>query len=226
MGNKGNNRHIKRLASASRLRVKRKEAVYLSKPKAGRHKRDDSVALGVILREQMEGIDTAKEANKALLEGSIEVNGKVIKEFKYPVGLEDYVHIKPSNEYFKLSIGAHGSLKAEKVKGYSSRIMKVIGKYIAPSNKLMIVLHSGETREGKNEIKVNDSILLKDDKIEKVLKLEKGAECIVISGTHASETGRIKEIKQGTSTREALIEIESNSKNFETLLNNIMVIGA
>ena len=102
MGNKGNNRHIKRLASASRLKVKRKEAVYLSKPKAGRHKRDDSVALGVMLREQMEGINTARDANKALLEGSIEVNGSIIKEFKYPVGLEDYVHIKPSNEYFKL----------------------------------------------------------------------------------------------------------------------------
>ena len=75
-------------------------------------------------------------------------------------------------------------------------------------------------------VSVNDSVTIKDGKIQKIIKLEKGAKCLVIKGVHASEDGTITEIKKGTALRAATVEIEGNKGNTETLLDNIMVTGA
>ncbi len=45
MGSKGNDRHIKRLASPRYLHIERKVSAYVIKPDAGRHTLESSMAL-------------------------------------------------------------------------------------------------------------------------------------------------------------------------------------
>ncbi len=227
MGSKGNNRHIKRLASSKYIHVDRKVQPYVSKPNPGRHTLDSSISISTALKEKLAVASNAKEAKLILKSGNVQVNGKVVKDTRYPLGFGDLVHFKPSNESFAVSVGSKGVVKFEKVTGKEhAHIFKVVGKYLAKGNKDMIRLHDGTVMPSSKEVKVNDSVHVKEGKVHDVLKLQSGARCLVVKGLHASESGVIKEIKVGTALRRATVSMEGKNGLTETLLDNVMVIGA
>ncbi|MDE1768059.1 MAG: hypothetical protein KGH67_01900 [Candidatus Micrarchaeota archaeon] len=226
MGNKGNNRHIKRLAAPMYLHAERKINKYLMKPNAGRHTGDQNASISTIITEKLNVAHNAKEAKRILNAGSVEVNGKPVKDPRYPVGFGDIIHFKPIKETFAVGVDRKGTIKVSKHEGKTDQVFKVIGKYIAKGNKEMIRLHDGTILPSQKQISVNDSVTLKNGKITSVIKLEKGAKCLVVKGIHASEEGTIADIKKGTALIDATVEIHGSKGNTETLLNNIMVIGA
>lgn len=228
MGSKGNNRHIKRLAAPRYIHIERKVNAYVLKPNAGRHTLQTSIALATVIKEKLNFAQNEKEAKRILNEGSVEVNGKKIKDPRYPVGFGDIIHFKPSNEHYIIGVGSKGVIKVSKHDSSkeADRVFKVIGKYIAEGNKEMIRLYNGIILPSAKGVSVNDSVEVKDGKVHKVIKLEKGAKCLVVKGIHASEEGTISEINKGTALRAATVEIRGSKGNTETLLDNIIVIGA
>lgn len=228
MGSKGNNRHIKRLASPRYFHVERKVSAYVIKPNAGRHTAGSSIALATVLKEKLQVTDNTKNTKRAVNAGSVEVNGKVVKDFRYPLGFGDIIHFKPGHENYVVGVGRKGAISVSKAdsKEAAEQVFKVIGKYVSKGNKEMIRLYNGTVISSSKGVKVNDSVSIKDGKVKGVMKLEKGAKCLVIKGIHASESGTITEIKQGSALRGATVEIEGSSGKTETLLDNIMVVGA
>jgi ribosomal protein S4E len=105
------------------------------------------------------------------------------------------------------------------------RQIKVIGKYIGSGGRIMIRLYDGAVIEGKSEVMVNDSVNVKEGKVESVIRFAKGAKCYVIKGTHSSESGTVKDVIGGTSVRAPLVSIDSGKGSFQTLVENVMVIG-
>jgi len=226
MGSKGNDRHVKRLASPRYLHIERKVSAYVLKPNAGRHTFQSSIALATVIKEKLNFAQNSREVKRILKAGGVEVNGKVIKDERYPVGFGDILHFKPSGEKYEIGVGSKGVIKIEKYEGKGEQAQKVIGKYIAKSNKEMLRLYNGVTLPSTKGVSVNDSVVLKEGKVHKILKLEKGAKCLVIKGVHASLEGTIAEIKKGTALRDATVEIHGRNAKTETLLDNILVIGA
>ncbi|MCL4365010.1 MAG: S4 domain-containing protein [Candidatus Marsarchaeota archaeon] len=226
MGSKGNNRHIKRLAAQRYLHIERKVHAYIMKPNAGRHTLGSSIALATVIKEKLGLADTTKEAKSAIKSGSIEINGKVIRDMRYPLGFGDIVHLKSSGESYVVGVGKRGSVSVTKLQhNDSGQTFKVVGKYVAAGNKEMLRLHSGAVLQSAGGAKVNDSVKILEGKISEVVRLEKGARCLVIKGIHASENGVISDIKPGTALRSSTVEIEGEGGKTETLLDNIMVVG-
>ncbi len=226
MAGKGNKRHIKRLASSRYMAIGRKASKYVIKPMPGRHTGKRSISLMTVLKEKIMSA-TSREAGFAIKSSSIKVNGKTVKEPKYAVGFGDLIEILPTNESFRIVSGKDGRFEIEKAKGKhrSNQTFKVIGKYVGKKGKIFLKLHDGSSVGSDNSAKVNDSVVLAEKKISKVIKLEKGSKCYVVTGTHASESGTIKEITKGTLQRNPSVKIEGSSGEFETLLRNIMVVG-
>jgi small subunit ribosomal protein S4e len=225
MSNKGNNRHVKRLASSRYIKVQRKTSKYVSKQHPGRYTYETSIALITVLKEKAMVVENTAEASSALKRGAIKVNGKIVKDPRYPVGFGDIIRVEHANENYKIDVEKKGAVKVVKTGSNAERVLKVTGKYLAKGDKVMLRLYDGTTISGKSDIKVNDSVLLDGNKVSSVIKMEQGAKCFVINGAHASESGTIKEIKQGSATRDATVTIESGSSTFDTLLDNIMVLG-
>lgn len=226
MGNKGNNRHIKRIASDNYVHVERKVKKYVVKPDAGRHTGNSSIALITVLKEKLFLAKNSFEARRAIKSGEIQVNGKVVKQERYPLGFGDIIHVVPAKSEYIVTVAKYGHVDVKKMEHKTDAMpLKVIGKYIASGKKIMIRLHDGTTVPGSNDLKVNDSVTLENGKVSKHMKLEKGAKCLVVKGLHASESGTIKEIKPGTATRPATVEIEAGKGMTETLLENILVTG-
>lgn len=225
MASKGNTRHIRRLASTRYMKIERKASKYVAKPMAGRHNSKSNIALVTVLKEKMMD-STSRDVRYLLNRGDIEVNGKVVKEERYPLGFGDLVHLKPTGESYRIASGKYGVFALEKIEhGKHMQVFKVIGKYVAKGGKFSVRLHDGSVVAADNKVRVNDSVVLGGKGIEKIMSLETGRECYVINGTHASESGRIKEIKRGGMLRDPTVRIEGSSGEFETLLKNIMVTG-
>jgi len=228
MSSKGNSRHIKRLAVSSYSKVGRKTAAYLMKPRPGRHNLENSIALLVLVRDKLGFASNAKEAKRIIRTGAIEVNSKIILDEKYPIGFGDLIKLKPTGEAYSIGVGRKGVIKLEKAeKKDAARTLKVVGKHAATGNKIMVRLLDGSVMQASNDIKVNDSIVIEKKGAAKTLRFEPGAKCLVIKGTHASEIGTIKEISKGSAMRVSTVKIEgSDATVFETLADNIMIVGA
>ncbi len=226
MGNKGNDRHVKRLASPRYQHVERKVNPYIIKPNAGRHTSATSIALATVLKEKLGVVGSTKEAKIVLGSGSVEVNGKVIRDFRYPLGFGDVLKFREGNEHYRIGVGRKGVVNIEKSTATSEQVFKVIGKYVSKGNKEMIRLYNGSVVQSAKGVKVNDSVKVKDGKVSAVIKLEKGASYLVIRGVHASEGGTISEIRPGTAVRPAIVEIDGKGGKKETLLDNVMAVGA
>ncbi len=225
MASKGNTRHIRRLAATRYMKIGRKISKYVAKPLAGRHNSGSNIALVTVLKEKvMEA--TTHEIRFVMNKGEVEVNGKAVREERYPVGFGDVIHLKPTAESYKVVSGKGGTFALEKAEhGKHKQAFKVIGKYTTRKGGVEIRLHDGRTVKADNKVRVNDSVVLGKNGVEKVIGLGAGAYCYVISGTHASESGRIKEITKGTMLRNPSVRIEGSSGEFETLVRNIMVTG-
>ncbi|HUB92594.1 MAG TPA: S4 domain-containing protein [Candidatus Saccharimonadales bacterium] len=225
MASKGNTRHIKRLASSRYMKIGRKTAMYVAKPLAGRHSSRSNIALTTVLKEKLMDA-TSRDVRYLLNNREVEVNGKAVKEEKYPVGFGDMIHLRPSGESYKVVSGKGGSFALEKADhAKHKQTFKVIGKYVAKGGRILVRLHDGRSFAADNKVKVNDSVVIGKKGIEKVIPLGSGKACYVISGTHASESGKIKEIAKGSMMRDPTVRIEGSSGEFETLLRNIMVTG-
>ncbi len=218
---------MKRLAAPPYMRLKRKESKFILKPMPGRHTLNSSVALATFLREKLGVAKSSSEAKSIIISGKVEINGRVRKNQKYPIGFGDIIKLIPSDESYLVDVGKYGMFDAKKLgKGEHKRTLKVIGKYIGAGKKQMVRLNNGNVVHYDKEVKVNDSVIIEDRKISKVIKLAQGASCMVVKGVHSPETGKITEIKSGTMLRNPTVVIESKNGNFETLVENIIVTGA
>ncbi|MDE1855255.1 MAG: hypothetical protein KGH57_02985 [Candidatus Micrarchaeota archaeon] len=225
MARHGNSRHLNRLASSTYARVSRKTTKYLAKPAPGRHRLARSVALLVLLRDKLGVSANASEARKIIKSGNVEVNGRKVSKDRYPIGFGDVLVLTQTKEVYTVGVGKNGDIKLEKAKAHD-RTLKVIGKYLAPGKKVMLRLYDGSVAAGEGSTRVNDSVVVSEGKVKAVLKMVSGAKCLVMDGAHASETGIIREIKNGSATSVASVKVESQGATFETPVQNVMVVGA
>ena len=228
MARHGNSRHIKRLAASGYSKPARKASAYLAKPNPGRHALDSSVALLVLVRDKFGIASNAAEARKIIGQGKVEVNGTKVTEPWYPVGFGDTITLADSGESYSIGIAKHGTIGVEKLEGKKAwgRMLKVIGKYLAKGNSAMLRLYDGSVVRNEKGAGVNDTVVLSGNTVDKVLKFEEGAQCLVISGAHAAERGSIAGIKKGNASSPATVAVQSGSGQFETLVENVMVVGA
>ena len=222
MANKGSSGYIKRLYAPKYFAIHKKEHKYIVKQNPGRHSLQKSVALSLLVSKLGLG-GTMTETNKIIKSGMVKVNGKAIKDPKFPVGLNDSIGIESSN--YTIGISEKGQIQTAKDEGAGSQVYKVVGKYKDRGNQIMLRLHDGRAVKGKKEVSVNDSVVLSGSEMSKVLKLDAGARCKVIDGVHVGMLGTIKEtIKGNMHKQQSVIVEQKDGSNFETIVKNIIVV--
>ncbi len=223
MANKGSSGYIKRLYAPKYFDIHRKEHKYVVKQNPGRHSLQKSVALSLIIRK-LAITSTRFESDKVIKGGLVGVNGNVVKETKFPVGLNDMITVGP--ESYTIGINERGQISINKgEKSGKLQIYKIIGKYKSRGNQIMLRLHDGSAVKGKAEMNVNDSVAVSQGKISKVIKLDAGSKCEVIDGVHVGIFGTIREIGKGDMHKQKSVKVEpQKGEAFETLVRNVIVV--
>ncbi len=224
MARKGNKRHMKSLNAPRYFGIHKKASKYVIKPDAGRHTLERSIPVALFMKRL--GIaKTSGEAKKLVIGREITVNGKPISGIGYPIGLNDIVAVKATGESYSVGISGGAKVLLERMeKGADERVCKIVGKYRTKGGKLMLRLHDGTTIEGSLEGAVDDSVKIDmDNKVKRLLKLDKDSKCLVIDGMHVGARGTIAEIKKGSMHSDKSVVVEGQDGSFETRVRNIMV---
>lgn len=227
MANRGKSRHMAGLAAPIFFGIQRKHQRYVTKPNPGRHSLERSVPL-VLAVKKLGVAGTSADAAGIIKSGIVLVNNIARREPKFPVGLNDVIALK-DGKAFIAGIEKHARIMFEELKkpDYENQLFRVIGKYKSGKGVVMVRLHDGSAVKGNKDVKVNDSVIIDSKRsVKKVVALQVGAECFVISGAHVGAKGSVASIKQGTEKIEASAVIRPGSgEEFETIVKNIMITG-
>ena len=215
--------HIKRNNMGKFWPVPRKGTKYLAVPS---HNKAHAISLVIALRDVLKVVKNKKELKRMLNDKKIQINHKEIRETNYPLSLFDIITFTESKKNYKTILSKDKKLRFEEISGKESetKVFKILDKKIIPGNLVQFNLMHGKNITSKEKANVGDSMIisLKDNKIEKIVPLEKGREAFVTDGKHAGQIGKIEEIVERGGKKIAKIKSEEGKTN--VWVKNIIAI--
>ncbi len=230
MAKRGGTKHLKRIAIERSVPITTKKSyVWITQPASGPHTKKESVPLGVLLRDVLGVAQTAKEVRGILNSRLVQVNGTVRTKSDFPVGLMDIVSFPKAGTHYQIVVGSKGRLypKDASADALSKKLLKVVGKNTLPKGKIAVTLHDGRNIIADNNVFVGDTVIFDatKKKIQKVIKLEVGARCLVTEGKHAGSVAVVKEIIERKEGRGAEAKLETaDDGEFITIAEYLFVV--
>jgi small subunit ribosomal protein S4e len=221
MAGHGSAKHLKRMASGKFAGLHRKGSIFVEKPLPGPHSKKLSIPLSTLIKDSLKLADSSKQSHHLVSSGGVLVDGRKVKESKMPIGLADLVSVPVLGKTFAVGV-SKGVIKLFESKNGGVKYCRVTGKKLAGKNKIQLGLHDGRVvLTADKAIKVGDSVKITVPKqeIKQVLKLEKGAKCLIYLGRHSGIVGSLEEILPGKDVR-----LKSGGEDFITRKDYLFVI--
>ncbi|MEM4267286.1 MAG: 30S ribosomal protein S4e [Candidatus Woesearchaeota archaeon] len=189
-------RHLKRIAAPASWDIKRKALKYAIRPYPGGGKLENSLPIGIVIRDILGFAKTAREASYILNNKTVLINGKQCKEIKQAVGLMDVITFRELNKSFRVLLDKSGRLILVEIKDKThALICKIMNKKSVRGGKTQLNLINGRNiLVDKDEYKTGDAVVIENNKIVEHIPLKKGVLVFFIGGKHVGEIGRVDEI--------------------------------
>jgi len=213
--------HLKRNKMPKTWPIPRKGTKYLA---LASHSKTNSIPILFILRDILGIARTRKEARYLLFNGDLKVNNKTRKNENFPVQVFDVISLEKINKKYLLNI-VNRKFVLEEISGEMGdrKIVKILGKKILKKGATQMNLQDGQNFISKEKFSAGDSALIntKQNKIEKILVLKEGANIEIISGKHAGEKGKLKQIIN--LEKRKIYQVKLKGKEVELPLKTILV---
>jgi small subunit ribosomal protein S4e len=180
--------YLKRNKAARLLPIPRKGTKYIARARSNFR---NGVPIVIAIRDMLGFAKTSDEVKKMVKYKLIKLNGKLVEDIRETIQI---FNILESDKKYKLTVLPTQRFLLEETKD-SGRLCKVINKKIQNNGHVQLNFHDGTNIVSKEKIKVGDSVFLDfNNKITKVLNLDKGKDVFVISGKSMGLKGKIKEV--------------------------------
>ena len=223
--------HLKRLQASKNYHVAKKVSKFTVLPSSGPHAKTECIPVSVFLRDILQLAKTLAEAKIILRNEFVIVDGKVVKDYKFPLGFMDLVSLPKIKKYYRI-LSKNGKLVPVEVesKEASSKLCKIIGKNYLKGEKMQFALHDGRTFIGdskKEKYNVGDTleISLPDQKVKSHLENIVGNIVMITGGKHIGSVGIIKDIEIIKSSEPNMAFIDIDGTVLRTLRDYMFVIG-
>ncbi|WP_410766898.1 30S ribosomal protein S4e [Haloferax sp. DFSO60] len=222
-------RHQKRLSVPKSWPVERKEGTFTVKAGAGPHG-EAGVPLLIVLRDVLGYVDSKKEAQYALNQQSVLVNGDVVSDVRRPIGMFDILAFTEREDYYRVFPDEGGRLALTPVDAdsASSRLGKIVRKNQVKGGKFQLTLHDGSTLviDDASEYNNKDSIVIDNETKDIVahFSYEEGALVTAIAGSHAGEIGEVSEIIVTAGSGNNSVVVDTEDGGFETIEPYVVTI--
>ncbi len=228
MAKRGGTKHLKRIVASSAIPIhNRKEYVWLLKALPGAHKKLATLPLLVLIRDVLGLAKDAREAKKILAARLVEVDGKVRTDPKFGVGLMDVIGFSKAGVFYRIIVDHKGRLTPIEIHKDEAdkKIEKVLSKHTYKS-KTVLHFHDGKNTISNDQVKIGDSVVLSlpSNKPVSVLKLEKGANCLITEGRHVGTVAKLGEVLEQKGTRRVEVKLRSSSGEFITVAEYLHVV--
>lgn len=234
----GGTKSSKRLNTPKYLRIKRKHGTFFVNPSPGPHPRRFSLPLLHIVRDLLEIVDNFREAKKLIGLGHFKIDGKIVRDKAYPVGLMDVLSIDKINKHYRVLPDSHYGLKLFEITDQESlfKLCRITQKTTIKGGHIQLNLHDGrniviEVKDPKNPKEDNYKrmdvlkISIPEQEILKVLRFKEGNLAIIMSGKNIGQVGKIKTILKRFGPKASTVAIQRDSELTETLYDYTFIIG-
>ncbi|MDY6865310.1 MAG: 30S ribosomal protein S4e [Halobacteriota archaeon] len=222
-------KHQKRISAPRSWAIKRKEHYWTVKPSPGPHPIEHSVPLLLVLRDFLGLADSSKEAKKILNEGKIMVNGKVVNDYKLPVGIFDIISIPLNEKHYRVLTDNRGRLTITQIReeDAKSKLCRVNNKTTVKGGKTQLNMHDGRNIISSEDIKTKDSVIISipDNEVMERYPFKEGSYAMVMGGRHSGEVGVIKSIKVLKRSSPNLVSITHGENEIDTIEDYVFVVG-
>ena len=234
MAKKGGSRKLKRLAAPRTYKIPRKIYKWAVRTMPGPHPADSSIPVAVLIRDILGIAKNLREVKYILRKGYFKIDGKVVREYKYPVGLMDVIELVPTKEYYRILPDTVGYLKPKKISGDEVLLkpLRIKNKVMVKGGKIQLTTHDGRNFivDKENELyslKPGDTILYKYDSKEVIdwFKMEPGSYALVVWGRKRGVSGKIVNIWKPHPLKQKMVAIEVDSNIYETVFDYVFPIG-
>lgn len=239
MARMGGRRHLTRFAAPRFWPILVKERHWAVKPAPGPHPLERSFPLLVVVRDILGYASTSREARKVIAEGHIRVDGKVRRDYKFPVGLMDVVEIIDTEEFFRVvpvpvKVMTLVPIPRDEA---SFKLCRIENKTTVKGGHIQLNLHDGRnilvrvsdpTNPEEDIYKTMGTvkISLPDQEVLDYIPLEEGATVIIIGGRNVGKVAKFVSVSEGMRRYRKIVTLKDLSGNvFYTTLDKIMVIG-
>jgi len=198
--------HIKRINAPKNWNILRKTHTFVSRPNPGR-KLELAVSLNTALKDLLGITRTTKESKHLIKNKGVQVNAVTRYDEKFPIGFLDVLTLPTAKEHYRLTINKKNKLTLIKINDQEAKIKvsKIVNKSALSKEKTQINCSDGRNFEIKtsdklSKAKTNEAVVytVPGQKIQEILKLEKGALVFLYKGKHAGNAVTIKEVKGNT----------------------------
>ncbi|MBA3044414.1 MAG: 30S ribosomal protein S4e [Candidatus Thermoplasmatota archaeon] len=218
-------RHLKRLVAPRSWPIQRKTYVWAVKSRPGPHPIERSLPLLMIIRDILHYADTSVEAKRIISSGNVLVDGKIVKDYKRPVGLMDVLSIPKTKECFRVMLDRRGKIRFVTIpeKNAKWKLVRIENKTTLKGGKNQINLHDGRNILTDEKYSTGDTLKIEcpSQKILENYPLVKGNKALIMSGKHAGEAATITNCEVTRSQKPNIVYFE----NFSTTREHVFVIG-
>jgi len=237
-GHRGQRKVLKRTNAPKSYGLKKLGGVFAIKHMPGPHSKNSSICVSYLLRYNLKYAETNNEVSGIMKKRIISVNGKIITNERYPVGPMDVLTIN-GNESYLVNYDSHGrfTLLPLKKNQQNVRLLKCTKKYAtagvsrlfgrknnhANAASVVCQMHNGfNFRFQHPSIKVNDTVVMRDNKVKEILTFTVNQTAMAIGGNNVGRIGNIVHIDNANKT---ISVRDGRSNTFITKIENVMVIG-
>jgi len=228
--------HFTRFEAPGFLAVNKKEYKWVVRPSPGPHRARFSVPLAVVLRDQLKVATSIKEVKAIVSQGKVLVDGRIRKDYRYPIGVMDVIAIPSASLYFRAMPHPTDYITLVKITSEDAtyKLVKVANKTTLTGKMIQLNLDDGRNilvnEEKAKSIRTRDTlkIELPSQNVIGHLEMKEGAYGIITGGKNVGAHGKISSIKKAQYKVDAysLVTVENQAGyKYETNLKNVMVIG-
>jgi len=220
-------KHLKRLDLSRAIQVPRKEYKFATKPRAGPHPNEESIALGMLIRDYLHLSDTMWETKKILVKRTVRVNGKVETDHKYPVGFMDVISIPEIKKYYRVLYDTLGRLRLVEIGEEDSKwkLSRIEDISTVKGGKFQYHLHDGRNLLLEKKLySTGDTLQIDLEKGDIIshIPLAENNYAFITGGKNVGRIGRIESYKVVNAITPNMVKFK---EGFETSKDNVFPIG-
>ncbi len=239
MARMGGQRRLKSLAAPKFWPIMRKVHKWAVKPRPGPHRMEYSLPLLLIVRNVLGYALTAREARKLIAEGHFKVDGRVRKDYKFPVGFMDVLEVVDTGETYRFIPYPGKVFKLHPISKEEAgfKPLRIENKTTVKGGHIQLNLYGGRNllvrvkdprnpEEDKYKTMGTLVVTVPEQKIVDYIPFKEGNLAIIVGGRNVGRVGVIKEVQRGWGRKRSLVTLEDATGNlFQTSLDYVYVIG-
>lgn len=223
--------HQKRLAAPKAWRVPRKAFKWVTKPSAGPHPVERGLPLAVVLRDYLRLVETDREARRTLGAGAVQVDGRIVKDPKFPVSFFDVISVPALKKHYRVLVDTRGRITVDEIDAKEAgwKLARVTGKTTIRGGLTQLHFH-----DGRNVVVVQDTyhtgdavkLGLPGQEIQGTIPFKEGGLCLITGGRHAGEVATLAEVIVKRISGENMVALKSGERTVRTVKSYVFPIGA